>query len=442
MSTNRNYSKNSVQFSKLNVHMLRYYICARLFYVIMTLIFILLPFGLSVRASENNSCAECHMNLEKELSEPVRQWSKSIHKEIGVTCHDCHGGNPGIKDENAMDVSAGFIGTPSPKEIPALCAKCHADAKMMRQFNIRTDQLAEYKTSVHGRRLFEKKDEKVATCVSCHGSHDIRKKSDPASSVFHTNVPETCAKCHSNAEYMKPYNIPTDQFEEYKKSYHGNILYGKIEGKNPSLVPNCADCHGIHGATPPGGGEVVNVCGNCHFVVVKFFREGKHYEALESNGVPRCIDCHGNHNIQYPTVDMFTGNGNSLCAQCHDQGSPPLDVAEKMGAMLEDIEKRSVVVEKSVAEIERTGKNIDDILIEHSKVKNNIVKSKTVSHTVSVEKIKELVDSVNTSIESIDKKIKDIRAEVEQRKLFMYIAIGLIFTIILLLYLRFLRSES
>lgn len=412
------------------------------FNIIITLMFVLLTSRYSLGASENNSCVECHANLEKEFSEPVRQWSKSIHKEIGVTCHDCHGGNPEIKDENAMDTSAGFIGTPSPKAIPSLCAKCHADAKMMRQFNIRTDQFAEYKTSVHGRRLFEKGDEKVATCVSCHGAHDIRKKTDPQSGVFHTNVPETCAKCHSNAEYMKPYNIPTNQFEEYKKSYHGNILYGKIEGKNPALVPNCADCHGIHGATPPGGGEVVNVCGNCHFVEVKFFREGKHYEALESNGVPRCIDCHGNHNIQYPTVDMFRADGNSVCVQCHDQGSPPLDVAEKIGEMLDDLEKRSAVIEKSVAEVERTGKNIDDILIELSKVNNNLIKSKIISHTVSVEKIKELVDSVYRSIDFIDKKIKEIKAEVEKRKRFMFITMALIFSIVLLLYMRFLRSES
>ncbi len=417
------------------------YICNCMLYPLTMTVLLFFLSGISLNAANSNSCVECHMNLEKGLSEPVRLWSKSIHKEIGVTCHDCHGGNPEIKDETAMDPKEGFIGRISPRAIPSLCAKCHSNVQMMRQFNIRTDQFAEYRTSVHGKRLFEKGDEKVATCTSCHGTHDIRKKSDPASSVFHTNVPETCAKCHSDPEYMKPYNLPTNQFEEYKESYHGKILYGMIEGKNPSLVPNCADCHGIHGATPPGGGEVVNVCGNCHSTVVKFFREGKHYEALQTNGLPRCIDCHGNHKILYPTVEMFTGGGNSLCAQCHDHGTPPMDVAEKMGAMLEDIEKRSDIIEKSVAEIERAGKNIDDILIELSKIKNNIVKSKTVSHTVSVDKIRELADSINTSIEYIDKKVKDIRAEVEKRRIFMYIAVGLIFTIILLLYLRFLRSE-
>lgn len=392
--------------------------------------------------SDKNSCVECHMNLEKNLSEPVRLWSQSVHKEIGVRCNDCHGGNPEIADESAMDERAGFTGKPSARDIPALCAKCHADVKLMRQFNLRTDQFAEYKTSVHGRRLFEKDDTKVATCVSCHGSHDIKRKNDPSSSVYHTNVPETCARCHSDPEYMKEYKIPTNQLEEYKKSYHGEILYGKVAGKNPSLVPNCADCHGIHGATPPGGGEVVNVCGNCHFVVVKYFRDGKHYEALKENGTPRCIDCHGNHKILYPTVELFTGNGNSLCAQCHDPGTPPMDTAEKIGSMLMEVEKKAEEINKSIEEIAETGKNIDDILLELSKVKNNLVKSKTVSHAVSVEKINELIDSMNSSIEYITKKTREIKAEIEQRKKLMYITVALVFIIVGLLYLRFLRSPS
>jgi archaellum component FlaC len=380
------------------------------------------------------------MNLEKDLSEPVRQWSRSVHKEIGITCSDCHGGNPAIKDERAMEPKEGFKGSPSVKEIPAFCARCHSDIKMMRQFNIRTDQFAEYKTSVHGRRLLEKGDEKVATCVSCHGSHEIRKKNDPASTVYHTNVPETCGKCHSDPEYMKEYKIPTNQLEEYKESYHGKILYGKIGGKNPSLAPNCADCHGIHGATPPGGGEVVNVCGNCHFVVVKYFREGKHFEALNANGVPRCIDCHGNHKILYPEAELFGGGEKSLCAQCHEPGTRPMDVASQIGEMLQAIENKTRAVEKAIEEVERTGKNIDDIMLEFSRVKNNVVKSKSVSHTVSIEVIKDLVDGAEAGIEKINKKIEEIRAEVEQRKVFVFIALLLIFTIVVLLYLRFLKS--
>lgn len=389
-----------------------------------------------------NSCIECHMNLEKELGDPVRLWSQSIHKEIGVACEDCHGGDPSVRDESAMDAKKGFRGKPSPKEIPNLCAKCHSDVNRMRQFNIRTDQFAEYRTSIHGQLLFEKGDEKVATCVSCHGSHDIRKKSDPASSVFHTNIPDTCAKCHANAEYMKGYNIPVNQLEEYRESYHGQILYGKIAGKNPLLVPTCADCHGIHGATPPGGGEVVNVCGNCHSTVVKYFREGKHYKALQENGVPRCIDCHGNHRIQYPSVTMFTGNGDSLCSQCHDRGTPPMDVAEKIGRMREEIESRAKVLENSVDEIMHTGKNIDDVILELSRVKNNVVKSKTITHTVSIEKIQEQMDNINTGADYINKKIDEIKREINQRKRFMYIVIGIIFTIVVLLYLRFLRTPG
>ena len=44
----------------------------------------------------------------------------------------------------------------------------------MKHFNPseRVDQLAEYRTSGHGKTLL-RGDESVATCVSCHGAHGI-----------------------------------------------------------------------------------------------------------------------------------------------------------------------------------------------------------------------------------------------------------------------------
>ena len=176
------------------------------------------------------SCVICHSELSGRIVAAVDQWKKSIHKTVGVTCPDCHGGDPDSM-ENAMDKKAGFRGKPKIEDIPALCASCHADVKKMRQYNIRVDQYTEYKTSIHGILLLKKGDTNVATCISCHDNHEIRKKNDPLSTVYHTNVPETCGKCHSDKEKMKPYGIPTDQLDEYKKSYHGQILYNKVKGK-------------------------------------------------------------------------------------------------------------------------------------------------------------------------------------------------------------------
>ena len=82
----------------------------------------------------------------------------------------------------------------------------------------RTDQLAEYWTSGHGKALKATGDPKVATCISCHGKphgsaedtgpHGIRAVDDLESPVYHTRVAKTCAKCHADAKVMAGYHIP------------------------------------------------------------------------------------------------------------------------------------------------------------------------------------------------------------------------------------------
>ena len=72
-------------------------------------------------------------------------------------------------------------------------------------------ELSQYQTGVHG-NLFAKGDTKTAVCVDCHGVHDLRPASDTRSKVNPLNVAQTCSRCHSDAEYMKGYKIPTDQF--------------------------------------------------------------------------------------------------------------------------------------------------------------------------------------------------------------------------------------
>ncbi len=76
---------------------------------------------------------------------------------------------------DAMSKAAGFRGKIQRNQIPELCGHCHSDGAFMRKYNpsLRTDQLAQYKTSVHGKRLLQG-DTKVAVCIDCHGVHDLR----------------------------------------------------------------------------------------------------------------------------------------------------------------------------------------------------------------------------------------------------------------------------
>ena len=55
-------------------------------------------------------------------------WRKSWHYQNGVSCQDCHGGDP--KDAaRSMQPESGFVGVPKPKMVPEFCGKCHLGIK-------------------------------------------------------------------------------------------------------------------------------------------------------------------------------------------------------------------------------------------------------------------------------------------------------------------------
>jgi len=382
----------------------------------------------------DNVCVTCHLKESGKASTPAKEFQKSIHAEAGVTCVDCHGGNP--KDEDkAMDSSEGFTGAPAPKDIPKLCSKCHSDVNRMKQYKIRTDQYAEYKTSVHG-KLLESGDENVATCASCHGAHMIRKIDDPASSVFHTNVPETCGKCHADKARMAKYKIPTDQLEKYRESYHGKILYGKISGKNPSLVPNCASCHGNHGATPPGVGEVVNVCGSCHGNTAKYFQESPHFAAIQTKGVPKCINCHGNHDIQFPTTDMLEGDSPRKCGSCHALTSGAYNIALGMKHKMAETDELIKTAHGEMEIAEKSGRNVEPLMILFTEAQNKLVEAGPVLHTLNIAKFEGVLQEGANKLQQVNAEVEKIRGELRFRKKVMLAADVLIGTIIFLLLLK------
>src|SRR5205823_3863345 len=209
------------------------------------------------------SCATCHLETgDERLVKPARAYPQDVHQAKGFGCAACHGGDGKAEGMGAMDPAEGYIGKPERSQVIQVCGRCHADARFMKQYNpsLRVDQVAEYATSVHGRRLRELNDPKVAVCTSCHPAHAIRPKSDPASSVHPLKVAETCARCHADATYMTDYKIPTDQFQKYTQSVHWKTM----TVKGDLAAPTCNSCHGNHGAAPPGVSWVGNVCGQCH----------------------------------------------------------------------------------------------------------------------------------------------------------------------------------
>jgi len=100
---------------------------------------------------------------------------------------------------------------------------------------------------------------------------------------------------------MRPYGLPTDQLTKYLRSVHGAALLERQD----IAAPACNDCHGNHGATPPGVQSVANVCGQCHGREAQLFRASFKKELLDAMEVAECTVCHGNHLIFHPTPEMF-----------------------------------------------------------------------------------------------------------------------------------------
>jgi len=353
---------------------------------------------------EDDQCIACHQELEI-MPEGYQEYD--IHLQKGLSCSGCHGGDNTSDDEDiAMSEENGFVGVPLREEIPQFCGKCHSNPEFMRDYHpgLPTDQVQQYYTSVHGIK-FKKGDKKVATCINCHPIHSILPASDPRSSVYPLNVPQTCRHCHSNAVYMKDYKIPTNQYELYAKSVHGVAL---LENKDIG-APACNDCHGNHGATPPGLSSVTFVCGNCHVNNMNFFRQTRMAKAFEELGFHGCEQCHGNHAIE-KTSDKFVGtNSESFCVKCHDAGEIGYETARTIKSELTELDSIYNVGNSDLLEVQRKGMNDIDMGFLLKDAHQRLIEARTLVHTFDEDTVKSKTDDgvklVQQAITISDKEI-------------------------------------
>lgn len=325
------------------------------------------------------SCVDCHSAFPAPTGVTEQQWATDIHAQKGLTCASCHGGDVNSQNpESAMSKAAGFRGKPKRNEIPAMCGKCHSDAAYIRQYNpsLRTDQYAQYLTSVHGKRM-AKGDTKVAVCIDCHGVHGIRPAKDTRSKVNPVNVAETCARCHADAAYMKDYKIKTDQFAGYSTSVHHEAL--AVRGD--LSAPTCTTCHGNHGAAPPGVGSVENVCSTCHVFQAQLFDSSPHKPAFAAMGVAGCVTCHSNHRIQHPSDKLLGTSSESVCTNCHAAGDAGFTAAGTMRAGLEKLDAAIGRSDAVLDEAERSGMEVSEAKLEQAQARDALTKARVTIHS-------------------------------------------------------------
>jgi nitrate/TMAO reductase-like tetraheme cytochrome c subunit len=289
-------------------------------------------FGASIHGSLGFTCVTCHTDLAKtqdfphaEKLAPVKcaachdgaaaAFEKSIHASarresagsVAATCVDCH-----TKHEirSAKDPESRTY----PLNLPATCGRCHGDAKIIKQGNIRIGNvLTLYEDSIHGKAISRSGLLVAANCTSCHGNHDIRKKTDAGSRVFRANIPSVCGSCHEGIKTL------------YDQGAHGAAL-----AKGQTNGPVCIDCHTAHNIqridVTSWRLDVIRECGTCHADKIKTYRDTFHGQvtSLGFVRVATCSDCHGAHDVHPqsdPRSTISDGRRLATCQKCHPEAT-------------------------------------------------------------------------------------------------------------------------
>jgi len=394
-----------------------------------------LPPALLAQAPEKGSCVTCHEILpDARLSDPVKSYIDDVHAAKGFGCVACHGGDPTVAGMAAMDPAKGYVGKPEREQLSSLCGRCHSDAQFMKQYNpsLRVDQEREYLTSVHGQRLARENDTRVATCVSCHPAHGIRPPSDPNSSVHPLQVAETCGACHASADYMASYGIPTDQKEKYERSIHWTML----SEEHDLSAPTCNDCHGNHGAAPPGVSWVGNTCGQCHSVMADFFAQSLHAKLFPMLGVPGCAACHNNHEIQQAGDELLGFGEGAACVKCHKPESASGEKIQAMRSLLDSLILSSHQADSLLLRAENSGVEVSQALFDLEGAQTALVQARAAVHAFVVDSVAAHVNAglviTDTAFARGDRAMGELRF----RRTGLAVSVGIILLLIAGLVLR------
>ncbi len=202
------------------------------------------------------ACKQCHSDKAKKVLDSVHQRALDEGNTNAAVCSDCH--NPHTQKPFAEMKKS---------DIPNTCARCHNAI------------FETYKTSVHGAALTGEGNTDVASCVDCHGVHNIQ---DPTTIEFRNAIPLLCAKCHTDPARMDKYGISTQVLNTYVADFHGTTvtLFESTSPDQPTNKPVCIDCHGVH--------DIVKV------------DDPQHGIAIKKNLLLKCQQCHPGINENYP----------------------------------------------------------------------------------------------------------------------------------------------
>ncbi len=268
------------------------------------------------KADNSVNCGKCHRDAEKEYKQGLH--SKIIKGKIerAANCFDCHGKHEILPSKDPKSKT-------HTSNIDKTCNRCHSDIDFVKEHALGSIIPGEeFEKSVHGKSG-------EVTCVSCHGSHNLRSLIDPKSSIFRSNIPQTCGTCHPEI---------TKQFED--------SIHGVLAARGRTDAPTCTTCHGIHGIkakidpdSPVNEKRIaLTTCPQCHAAErisreyrlttkpVKSYYDSFHGLSYRGGDTysANCASCHGVHDIR-PSSDpksmVHKDNLQKTCGSCHPGAS-------------------------------------------------------------------------------------------------------------------------
>ncbi len=248
-------------------------------------------------------CGHCHELELRAYEQSVHAQSLRQGKTGAASCGNCHGSHFILP---ASDPRSQIF----KRNLPETCGGCHKNPEVAKELGIKRPHAVQfYLDSLHGKALVQNGLLAAPTCTDCHSSsHEIRRASDPLSTVNRNNIPQTCGRCHIGP------------MGEYALGIHGKKL---AEGNQKA--PVCSDCHTAHQIVGPTGKFKLAsdaLCGKCHLPRLRQYLQTYHGRAhdLGSQSVAACFDCHGTHTIlpaSDPNSTLSVGNRLTTCQKCH-----------------------------------------------------------------------------------------------------------------------------
>jgi cytochrome b subunit of formate dehydrogenase len=193
--------------------------------------------------SNNQTCLGCHGNPgfsaprgegePRSLYVDPAQFEKSVMGKV-VPCIGCHATITEIPHQNISANNAQLR-----QGVPAMCGTCHSA------------ELKLYTTSVHGQEVLANNDPWAAVCSDCHSAHGVER---PSADVTRLAIIKNCGNCHEQnfKSYRATYHgqVTTLGYAYTAKCFdcHGSHAIKRVSDPESTVYPanrvqTCRKCH-------------------------------------------------------------------------------------------------------------------------------------------------------------------------------------------------------